>query len=73
MCCTCGGESVGGREHAGAFQGGRIFVFQMALGPLNTFCQFDVSRFFAWLSLRLVVDNSVMVCGLPSGVAPSCL
>lgn len=53
--------------------GGRIFGLQMALGPLNTSCQFDVSRFFAWLSMNQVVDDSVMVCGLPSGVVPSYL
>lgn len=30
----------------------------------------DVSRFFAWLSPGQVVDDSVMVCGLFSGVVP---
>lgn len=70
MCCTYGGESVGGREHAGAFQGEDL-CFPEDARPLNASCQFDVSRFFVWLSLSQVVDDSVMVCGLPSGVVPS--
>lgn len=41
--------------------------------PLNASCQFAVSRFFVWLSLSQVVDDSVMVCGLPSGVVPGYL
>lgn len=42
----------------------------MALGLS---CQFDASRFFAWLSWGLVVNDSLMVRGLPSESAVSYL
>ena len=43
-------------------------------GGAGPSCQFDVSRSFAWLSLGVqVVDDSVMLCGLPSGVVPGYL
>lgn len=70
MCCTHGGESVGGREHAGTFQGGSSWFSEWCRGPL---IPPYVSCFFAWLSLGQVVDDSVMVWGLPSGVVPSYL
>ena len=47
-----------------SFSGGGIFALQMALGLLNTECQLD--GFFGRFSLSHLVDDSVIVRGLPS-------
>jgi hypothetical protein len=73
VCCTYGGESVGGREHAGAFQGGGSLVSRWRWDPSIPPVSSDVSCFFAWLSMNQVADDSVMVCRLPSESAVSYL
>lgn len=59
-----GAKAYGGEDRLELFSWRSIFVLQMALGPLNTECQFD--GFFARFSQSQVVDDSVMVRGLPS-------